>query len=120
MLYHPGIIIEIFDTKDKSIISSDAHCQVTAEMWDENIMTFKLEHKLASKAKEGNFILVDYSPISEKLVVPKHKVVKVLNGTRGKKMWEKYKLQHSKRKMQMTAPKQFKTVKKKSSQPYIG
>ena len=60
-------------------------------MWDENILTFKISNKLGKIVKEGDIVIVDYSPKSQKFPVPKHDIVKVLKGDKGKKMWKKYK-----------------------------
>ncbi len=88
-MYHPGKIIEIFST-GKDVKSNDTSIQVTLEMWDENVLTFKMNSKLGKIAKEGDIVIVDYEIKSVKEPVPKHDVVKVLKGKKGEKMWKKY------------------------------
>jgi len=115
MMYHPGKVIEIFSS-GKGIKSNDSSVQVTLEMWDENILTFNISAKLGKIVKEGDIVIVDYSPKSEKIPVPKHEIVKVLQGDTGQKMWKKYKDFLKKRKPMATAPQQV----QKPSLQYIG
>lgn len=116
MMYHPGKVIEIFSI-GKGIKSNDSSVQITLEMWDENIITFNISPKLGKIVKEGDIAIVDYSPKSEKLPIPKHEIVKVLQGTAGNKMWRKYKDFLKKRKPTATIAPQ--SVQKPSLQ-YIG
>ncbi|MDD5417218.1 MAG: hypothetical protein PHU12_04575 [Candidatus Aenigmarchaeota archaeon] len=90
MLYHPGKVIEVFGS-DKKIKATDSTIQVTLEMWDENVLTFDINPKLGKTVKEGDIVIVDYSPKSDKIQIPKHVIVKVLKGEAGQKMWKKYK-----------------------------
>jgi len=90
MLYHPGKVIEVFGS-DKKIKSINSTIQVTLEMWDENILTFEINSKLGKIVKEGDIVIVDYSPKSEKNQLPKHEITKVLKNQTGQKMWKKYK-----------------------------
>ncbi|MCD6476658.1 MAG: hypothetical protein J7K26_00630 [Candidatus Aenigmarchaeota archaeon] len=115
-MFHPGVVIEIFK-KGKDVKSIDNSVQVTLEMWDENILTFNISTTLAKYLKENDIVLVDYSPISEKLPAPKHKIVKILKGKKGIKMWNKYKEFLRKRKPKQTTNK---VVVKRPSQQYIG
>ncbi len=102
MIYHPGKVIEIF-SKGKNI-KGDGSIQITLEMWDENILTFGISSKLGKIVKENDIAIVDYSPKSLKTPIPKHEIVKVLKGDKGKKMWKKYKEFLKKRKPVATAP----------------
>ena len=105
MIYHPGKVIEIFSS-GKGITKGDNSIQVTLEMWDENVLTFAISAKLGKIVKEGDIAIVDYTPKSEKFPVPAHKIVKILKGDKGTKMWKKYKEYLRKRKPVATAPKQ--------------
>ena len=116
-MFHPGVVIEIFK-KSKDIKSVDNSIQVTLEMWDENILTFNVTTTLAKDIKENDIVLVDYSPISEKIPIPKHKVVKILKGKKGVKMWNKYKAFLRKKRPQ--APTVQKSIIKSPPQQYIG
>lgn len=114
-MYHPGKVIEIFST-GKGIKSNDSSIQITLEMWDENILTFNICQKLGKTVKEGDIVIVDYSPISEKMPVPKHEIVKILQGDAGQKMWKKYKDFLKRKRPAVTAPQQV----QKPSLQYIG
>ncbi|MCD6402876.1 MAG: hypothetical protein J7K98_00930 [Candidatus Aenigmarchaeota archaeon] len=83
--------MEVLKPGKKDTISSDSSVQAVVETWDENIITFKVASRLASKIREGDIVLIDYSPISEKIVMPKMVIVKILRGEKGKKVWEVYK-----------------------------
>lgn len=89
-MYHPGKVIEIFST-GKEIKTTDNSIQVALEMWDENVLTFNISSKLGGTVDEGDIVIVDYGPVSVKNQLPKHEIVKVLKGSKGKKMWKKYK-----------------------------
>lgn len=90
-MYHPGRVIEVLSSKEKDIESAEETTQATLEMWDENIMTFLVAPKIADKIKEGDVVLVDYRLISEKVPAPRHVVIKILKGKKGKEVWNKYK-----------------------------
>ncbi|MBU3897158.1 MAG: hypothetical protein KJ697_04490 [Nanoarchaeota archaeon] len=91
MIFHPGKVIEVFSSGDKSIKSVNTSIQITLEMWDENILTFDISSKLGKTVKNNDIAIVDYSPKSDKLSLPKHEIVKILKGNKGKEMWKKYK-----------------------------
>ncbi|MDD5416668.1 MAG: hypothetical protein PHU12_01695 [Candidatus Aenigmarchaeota archaeon] len=90
MLYHPGKVIAVFSA-GKNVKSLDNSIQVTLEMWDENVLTFNISSKLGKIVKEDDIVIVDYSPKSDKVPIPKHEIVKVLKANEGKEMWKKYK-----------------------------
>lgn len=101
MKYHPGKILNIFSPKNKNVISADAGTQALLEMWDENILTAKVAAKILPKLKEGDYVIVDYNPISEQLKVPKVVVTKIIRGDLAKKMWRVYKTFLNKKKKQV-------------------
>ena len=113
-MFHPGIIIEVFK-KEKNVKSKDSSVQAALEMWDENIVTMNVNSKIADNLKKGDLVLADYNPVSDKVAVPRFEVVKILKGTKGKDMWNKYKAFLRKKKPQT------RTIKvQKPSQQYIG
>lgn len=101
-MYHPGKVLEIISTNNKDIKASDETTQAVVEMWDENQLTFLVEQKLSKKVKKGDVVLVDYTPISEKIPLPKHLIVKVINGKTGLSIWNSYKRYHDKNRQAMT------------------
>ena len=75
----------------KDVISANASTQVMIEMWDENILTFTIDPKIATKAKKNDIIIVDYNPTSEKMQIPKTIITKILRGKIADETWKKYK-----------------------------
>ena len=59
-------------------------------MWDENLITVEVESILGDKIKEGDVVLVDYSPRYQTIPVPKQTIVKILRGDAGKKIFSEY------------------------------
>ncbi|MBI2670803.1 hypothetical protein HYX18_02405 [Candidatus Woesearchaeota archaeon] len=114
-MYHPGKVLEILSSNDKDIKSSDETTQAIVEMWDENQFTFLVDSKLSKKIKKNNIVLVDYSPISEKLPLPKHLVVKILNGKLGQEIWNNYKKYNEKNKRALA-----KSMQSNIAQQYMG
>lgn len=95
-MYHPGKVIEIFSYRGREIESAEATTQAAVEMWDDNVLTFLVHPKLAGKLKEGDIVLVDYSPsgASKAVPVPRNLIVKILRGKSGARAWERYKEFH--------------------------
>ena len=97
-MYHPGRIVKIFSPKDRNIESSDENVQATVETWDENLITFLVDPKLADKVKERDVVLIDYRPSSIRNPIPKHMVIKILKGRNADAIWKRYKDFFEKRK----------------------
>ena len=113
-MYHPGKIIAVLSPKEKGTISSDASVQVTLRMWDENVLTMKVEQKLASRVREGDMVLADYRPEPGYSVpVPRNVVIKILKGKSADKMWREYREVHERK-------KRHESREKDASQSYIG
>lgn len=90
-MYHPGKVIEVIRPSEKEVASSDTSVQAVLDMWDENILTLEVSPKISSKIKEGQVALVDYRPDEKfEAPVPKHLIVKILEGKKAKKVWGAY------------------------------
>ena len=89
-MYHPGKVVRIFSGKNSDVKSADATTQALVEMWDEIVFTFLVDPHIAD-IKEGEVVLVDYSPLSTTNPAPKHLITKVLKGKTGDTTWSKYK-----------------------------
>lgn len=89
-MYHPGKVMEIFNSKDKNVKSADASTQALLEMWDENMITVLVETQLNKDIKKGDVVLVDYRPLNN-TPTPRLTVTKILRGTSGKETWNVYK-----------------------------
>ncbi|MCX8202687.1 MAG: hypothetical protein N3G74_02700 [Candidatus Micrarchaeota archaeon] len=106
-IYHPGKVITIFGSKAKNVISSRKDVQALVEMWDDNLFTCDVSPAIADKLNVNDIVLVDYSPISAKISMPKQVVIKILRGETAETTWEKYRSHYSKKKSeQMPKPPQ--------------
>jgi hypothetical protein len=113
--FHPGKVLEIFSPKDKYIETADSSIQAVVETWDENIITYLVDSKLADKIKVGDIVLIDYNPTKDKPTRPKMVICKILYGEKAKKTWKAYKEYLKKRpKIKRATPAQ--AIKP----PYIG
>jgi hypothetical protein len=110
--YHPGKVLEILSPSDKEVKSSDSQVQAVVETWDENIITYLVDPKLTGKISVGDIVLIDYNPTAEQPFRPKEVIVKILEGEKGKKIWESYK-EYSKKRPKLKA-------QAVSQPPYIG
>ncbi len=97
-MYHPGKVLEVLSNLDKNIKSSDDSTQAIIEMWDENQFTFLVAQTLSKKLKKGDVVLVDYRPMSDKLPIPNHTIVKILGNKLGQDVWRQYTKFHEKNK----------------------
>jgi hypothetical protein len=102
-IYHPGKVIVVYSPTSKDVMGSDSSTQALVEMWDENIFTCDVEKSIASKLKEGDVVLIDYNPVSLKLMIPRQSVTKILRGATAKKTMERYAELHKKKKAQDTS-----------------
>jgi hypothetical protein len=84
MMYHVGKVLKVFRPGEKGLESSDVSTQALLEMWDENMFTCSVADKISSKIKEGDMVIVDYGPISAKLLIPKQIITKILRGENAK------------------------------------
>jgi len=104
-IYHPGKIIAVYSPTSKDIAGADSSTQALVEMWDENVFICDVDKSIALKLKEGDIVLIDYNPVSPKLMIPKQSVIKILRGAIAKRTMEKYAEIHRKRKAQETSPR---------------
>jgi len=102
-IYHPGKILAVYSPTSKDVAGADSSTQALVEMWDENIFTCDVEKAIAPKLKEGDIVLIDYNPVSPKLMIPKQSVTKILRGAIAKKTMERYAEIHRKKKAQETS-----------------
>ncbi|MFH1424851.1 MAG: hypothetical protein ABIG20_04215 [archaeon] len=91
MKYHPGKVLQIYSPEDKNVKSADETEQALVEMWDENLITVSVETALQGKVKEGNVVLVDYTPTVPNSPVPRMTITKILKGKVAEKTWSEYK-----------------------------
>jgi len=110
-IYHIGKVIDVLPAKGKT---ADKTVQAVVKMWDGNLLILKVEKRISSKVRKKDFILADYSPVSDKSPYRRMSVVKILAERQGESIWNEFSSELSRRKEQ----KQQKAVRK-PSMPYI-
>jgi len=88
----------VIRSDDKTVLGVDKSVQAMVSMWDENLLCVEVETAIADKVKEGDVVLIDYSPKYSTIPVPRQVAVKILRGETGKRVWGEYSERHAKRK----------------------
>ena len=98
-MFHIAKILEVMSPSEKGAKNADASSFALLEMWDENMLIFKISPSISGDVKEGSFVLVDYSPVAVGgTPVPRHEVTVILSDSKGKKFWHRMKEYMEKRK----------------------
>jgi len=91
-MYHIGKVIHILHPEEKGSKFADQTSQALVEMWDDNLIIFKINPMIAKDIKENDYVSVDYSPIAVGgAPVPKHEIFAIINESKGKKIVQKLK-----------------------------
>lgn len=91
-MFHIGKIVEVISqAKDRKIKSADAKVQAVLSMWDENLIILEVDKKIAGAVSSGDYVLADYSPVSEESPYRRMVITKVLSYEKGKKIWDEFK-----------------------------
>lgn len=106
-MFHPGKVLRVFRNDEKTVFGFDQSVLAMVTMWDDNLLTVGVEHGLSAKLKEGDVVLLDYSPQHPTLPVPRQVIVKVLRGETGKTVWKEYEERHKKRNIEAEEPMQI-------------
>ena len=89
-MFHLGKVLEVISPEDKGSKSSETITHALLEMWDENMIIFRVSPNIAKDVKEGCYVLVDYSPIPVAgAPVPRHEIISIVNEAKGKKILSK-------------------------------
>lgn len=99
-MFHPGRVLMVFENDSKQVFGHDKSAQVLVHMWDENLLVVGVETGLNSHVHENDVVLVDYSPVSPNLPMPRQMVVKVIRGEPAKKLWKHFEENQKKRKLE--------------------
>ncbi len=87
-MFHIGKVLEVLSSDEKGSKSSDNATHALLEMWDQNEIIFRVSPAIARDLKEGNYVLVDYSPIPVGgAPVPRHEVISIVGEAKGKKVF---------------------------------
>ena len=85
MVYHPGKVLKVFPVDGKH-----GDTAATIRFWDNNLHTVRVSKDISSRIRDGNMVLVDYYPISERLNRPRMVAVKIVNKKDEKELWLHY------------------------------
>jgi hypothetical protein len=85
MVYHPGRVLNVFPGEGKT-----GETAATIRFWDSNLHTVRVSREISSKIKQGDMVLVDYYPISERLNRPRMVAVKKVSKRDEKDLWSHY------------------------------
>ena len=89
-MFHIAKILEVISPEEKGSKSAGNDTHALLEMWDENLIIFKVSPLIAKEVKEGNYVLVDYSPVPVAgAPVSRHEVVSIVTDAKGKKITAK-------------------------------
>ena len=102
-MFHPGKVLSVLRVNDKTVFGSDKSVQAVVSMWDDNLLTAEVEPGLGSVIREGDVVLLDYSPKYSTIPVPKQLVVKILRMDAAKTVWSAYQDKVSRRKSEAEA-----------------
>lgn len=84
---------------------SDQTTQALVEMWDENLIIFKVSPAISREIKENDYVSVDYSPVAVGgAPVPKHEITAIINEQKAKKVWAKLKEKFEQKKNEKKKP----------------
>lgn len=75
----------------------------TIRFWDSNLHTVKVHKDIAGKVREGNMVLVDYYPLSERLNRPRMVAMSIVDKKDEKDLWDHYREYLSMRKKAIIA-----------------
>jgi hypothetical protein len=89
-MFHVGKVKKIIVPKNKNVISSDNSVEAMVMMWDKNLLILEVDPKLSSKIKDNDFIIADYRPIAADSPHRKMKIIKILRGDLGKKIFKEF------------------------------
>lgn len=101
-MYHVGKIVEVISPlKDRKIKSADKGVEAVIRMWDENLMIIGADPKISKNLLPGDYVIVDYTPVDPKSPHRKMLITKVLPREMGKKIWNEFQKELSRKKSAM-------------------
>ncbi|MEW6722446.1 MAG: hypothetical protein AB1324_04235 [Candidatus Micrarchaeota archaeon] len=81
------MVSQIISPGKNGVLSADASVQALVTMWDRNLLILGVERRLAKAIKNGDYVLVDYRPVSPQSRQRKLSVMKILPPSEGSKIW---------------------------------
>ena len=89
-MFHIGKVKKIIGAKNKDVISTDTSVQAMVKMWDNNLLILEVDSKLAVKLKDNDFVIADYRPVANNSPHRRMKIIKILRGELGKKVFNEF------------------------------
>ncbi len=89
-MYHIGMIQHIIYPDKNGVVSSDLSVQAVVRMWDSNLLILGVDKKISRKAKKGDYVLADYTPLAAESRHRKLTVIKLLPATEGSRIWAEF------------------------------
>ncbi|MFH1221480.1 MAG: hypothetical protein V1492_00155 [Candidatus Micrarchaeota archaeon] len=74
--------------------------EAVIRMWDENLLILKVDKKLEAVIKKDDFVLADYTPISDKSPYRKLLITKIIPKEKAMPIWNEFKEELEKKKDQ--------------------
>jgi len=81
----------------KGIVGSDASVQAVVKMWDANLLILGVDRKLAKIVKKGDYVLADYTPLSDNSPNRKLLLIKILPVDAGSRIWAEFQDEYDRR-----------------------
>ena len=112
-MYHIGMVQHIIWPDKNGVQSSDDSVQAVVRMWDDNLLILGVDKKISKKARKGDYVLADYTPLAAASRHKKLMIIKVLSENEGSKIWASFQDEMARRKTTYQQQSQ-------SGQKYIG
>jgi len=100
-MYHIGMIQHIIYPDRNGVVSSDLSVQAVVRMWDSNLLILGVDKKISKKARKGDYVLADYTPLAADSRHRKLTVIKLLPESEGSKIWGEFQDEMERRKVIM-------------------
>ncbi len=110
-MYHIGIVLYLISPDKNGVVSADDTVQTVVRMWDQNLLILLVDKKIAKKVKKGDYVLGDYTPISETSNHRKLLISKILSKHEGKEIWEEFEAEYHKQRRMAEEQKMSTQVK---------
>jgi hypothetical protein len=98
ILYHIGMVQHVI-SPGRGIVGSDASVQAVVKMWDENLLILGVNRKIAKIVKKGDYVLADYTPLSDESPHRKLMLIKILPLEAGSRIWAEFQDEYDRRRM---------------------
>ncbi len=86
-VYHIGIAEHLIIAGKSGVVGADKSIQSVVKMWDGNLLILSVGEGIGAKIKKGDYVLVDYTPLSPDSRNKKLQIIKILPQNEGSKIW---------------------------------